>query len=467
MKKFRTMIGAGALAVALGVAGLASPAKAQVVQPFASGFQLQNLSSTTANITITFYAEDSATAQGDPFQSTVGANSSVTYAVLDGGEGRPSLPDGFAGSAVISSDQKVAAIVNLVSPDISLSFGGEAYVGVSEGSTNVSLPLLFKDYFGFNTFFNVQNVGSGSATVTVTYNGTVDGTAIAPVTTDPITIPAGAAHRFDQNADADLPTNFIGSATVSSTGSDVAAVGVQVGPTTALVYNGFAGGSTEPVFPLINTNRFDFVTGISIQNTGATDTNVTVSYTPGAEGTACTETKAIPAGESTTFAIDAFRITVAGETCANGAAFLGSAAVTANSANVDLVAAVNQLNQSTNKGGTYAAFSGDAGSQTVVFPLVQDRFFGYFTGLGITNIGDVATSVTCDFSGTDFTQSTESALAPGASITFIQDNQIAAGYNGSAVCTADAAGARIVGIANQVLVTGDKDTFFVYEGPNN
>lgn len=466
MKKFRTMIGAGALAVALGLGGLAVPAKAQVTQPFASGFQLQNLSSTTANITITFYEEDSATAEGSPFQSTIAANSSVTYAVLNGEGGRPSLPAGFAGSAVISSDQEIAAIVNLVSPDISLSFGGEAYVGVSEGSTSVSLPLLFKDYFDFNTFFNVQNVGSGSAAVTVTYNGSVDGEAIDPVTTDPINIPAGAAHRFDQNAEADLPANFIGSASVSSTGSDIAAVAVQVGPTTALVYNGFPSGSVEPVFPLINTNRFDYVTGISIQNRGDVDTNVTVTYTPGEEGTACTETKAIPAGESTTFAIDAFRTTIAGETCADGEAFLGSAAVTTNSAGVELVAAVNQLNQVANKGGTYTAFSSDAGTQTVVFPLVQDRYFGYFTGLGITNIGDVATDLTCTFSGSTVTQSA-TALAPGASVTFIQLDEIADGYNGSAVCQAEAQGARIVGIANQVLTSGDKDTFFVYEGPNS
>jgi hypothetical protein len=476
--KFRNILGAGAMAVALGLGGLATPVKAQVTQPFASSIQLQNLSSTTANITITFYEEEATSALGTPFSATIDPNGQVTYAVLNGVPANdvtpPSLPDGFAGSAVVSSDQKVAAIVNLVSPDISLSFGGEAYVGVSEGSTNVSLPLLFKDYFNFSTFFNVQNVGSSTATVEVTYVGQIgEGTTktdFGPLTTDPVQIAAGAAFRFDQDANPDIPDDFIGSATVTSTGSDIAAVGVQVGTTTALVYNGFSSGSTFPVFPLVNTNRFNFETGIAMQNRGTEDTEVTVTYTPSVEGTACTETKTIPAGESATFAIDAFRITIAGETCANGEAFLGSGEVTANSTNQPLVAAVNQLNQATvdggNKGGTYTAFDSAGGSQTVVFPLIQDRFFGYFTGLSITNVGDVATTVTCSFSGTTVTQTSES-LEPGETFTPIQEGEIEQDYNGSGVCEAAASGARIVGIANQLLNGGTRDTFFVYEGTNN
>src|SRR5439155_9116523 len=137
---------------------------------FSTGFQVQNLSGTTANITISFYPEGSGTPLS-PVSTTVPANGSKTYATLPS-----AVTAGFTGAAVISSDQKVAAIVNVVSPDLSLSFGGAAYSGFTSGSTTASVPVIFKNYFNFNTFFNVQNVSTSAASVTVIYsNGTTEG----------------------------------------------------------------------------------------------------------------------------------------------------------------------------------------------------------------------------------------------------------------------------------------------------
>lgn len=426
-------------------------------RPFSTGFQIQNLSGTTANVSISFYPEGSGTPLA-PVSTTVGANSSTTYATLPS-----AVSSGFSGSAVISSDQKVAAIVNVVSPDLSLSFGGAAYTGFSSGAKTVSLPLLFKAYFSFNTFFNIQNVSSTNATnVRVTYSG---GGLGAPVNAGPFSIPAGSAMRFDQATNANLPANFNGSAVVTSD-QDVAVTVIEVGPTTMLGYNGFTAGSTDVAFPLINANNFGYTTGISLQNTGGSSTNVTVTYTPSSAGTACTETKTIPSQGTAFFAINAFRISEAGENCANGATFVGSARVTTNSASMPLVGIVNQLNQTTNKGGSYDAFNPANATGVVVFPLIQDRFFGYFTGISIVNVGSVATPLTCTFSGSAVTQGTAS-LAPGGTFTAVQLNVIANGYNGSGTCTATTAGAKIVGIANQLKSTGTTDTFFVYEGTNN
>lgn len=451
MRTLRFAFLATITAIVVAFGGIGSGRVQAVTRPFASGFQVQNLSSTDADITITLYNEDGTTAA--TAQDTVPGSGQVTYATLD------QLPDapatGFTGSAVISSSERVAAIVNLVSPDIGLSFGGEAYIGFDAGAQSVRLPLLFKASNGFSTFFNVQNVGDATANVTVTYqNGATETATIAP----------GAAKRFDQDNNSNLPSGFAGSATVTSDQDIVAAV-VQVGPTTVLAYNGFTQTSQTPYFPLINANNSGFITGISLQNAGDQSTNVTVTYTPSGGGTnGCAETQTIPAGEARFYAVSAFANDTNGDNCANGATFVGSAQVTANSASQPLVGIVNQLNQSVNKGGSYGAFDPSAATSTVVYPLIQDRVFGYFTGTSIVNVGSSATTVTCSYSNSSVTQS--ETLDPGETFTATQTNAIASGYNGSGTCQASGSG-QIIGIANQLLFAGTRDTFFVYEGINN
>lgn len=445
MKVFRI---AAALVMALALLVVAGPSSTFAASSYSTGFQIQNLSSATANVTIAFYPQGSATASAT-VNTTINANSSTTYATLPAG-----VAAGFTGGAVISSDQNVASLVNVIA-DGNFNYGA-SYSGVTAGGTSVTLPLLFKAASGFNTFFNVQNTGSALANVTINYsNGASETAQIQP----------GSSTQFNQASNANLPNAFVGSAIITSD-QPVAAAVVQAGPTTLLSYNGFSTTSLDPIFPLINANNSGFITGISLQNTGSTATNVTVSYTPSAAGAACTETQTIAAKSTAIFALNAFASTVAGETCANGAVFVGSGKVTANSASQPLVGIVNQLNQKTNKGGSYNGASTAEATSTVVFPIIQDRFFNYFTGFSIVNVGDAATPVSCTFSGSAVTQSTAS-LAPGATFTQIQQGAIAANYNGAGTCTASAAGAKIVGVLNQVNPGAATDAFFVSNGVNN
>jgi hypothetical protein len=69
-----------------------------------TGFQVQNLGTGTATITITYYNQDGtiAATQSD----SIPAGGSKTYF------GSIPVSDGFNGSVVISSDQPVAAIAN-------------------------------------------------------------------------------------------------------------------------------------------------------------------------------------------------------------------------------------------------------------------------------------------------------------------------------------------------------------------
>lgn len=405
---------------------------------YTSGFQVQNLSAVTANVTITYYNQDGtiATTASD----TIAASGAKTYYPVHAAAG-------FNGSVVISSDQQIASVVNVLGSGAANA--GASYVASMAGGTTVSLPLLMKANSGYNTWFNVQNTGSADATVNVAYS---DGTAVGPITVKP-----GAAHTFDQAGETHSATVF--SANVTSTQAVAVAV-IEENPSTMFAYSGFAGGATNPVMPLVNANNGGYITGMQIQNAGGVATDVTVSYTPSATGTACTETQTIPAGQSVTFALGAFA-SGANSTCAAGVAFVGSAQVTGNTTGQSLVAIVNQLKPGVN-GEAYGSFDSASATNTVVLPLIMDRNGGWYTGFNVMNVGAAATIVTCAFSGTAYTYTTLS-LAPGQASTAIQNGLIASGYVGSATCTATNAGDKIVAVVNE-LNPAAGDNLLVYEG---
>jgi hypothetical protein len=437
MKLTRILIGIALLAV------LALPTAGSFAQiaTYSSCFQVQNLEGQLATIVITFYAR----AGGTPttVNDTINANSSKTYCPLP-------VAAGFDGSVVISSDREVAAITNVFSTD-GLDYYA-SYTGFQAGSGTALLPLLMKGNFGFNTWFHVQNTGTANTNVTVTYS---DGAAAAACNN----LEPGRACKFDQASEPHA-AGWVGSATVTASGGQSIAVTVmEVGPTTLFSYDGFTGGANNPVMPLINANNFGYITGIQIFNSGSAATDVTVSYTPSSAGSACTETQNVPAGQSRTFALQAFS---AGGAC-GAQTFVGSGRVSANSASQPLAAIVNQLNQSANKGAAYNAFNPASGTSMVVMPLIMDRNFGYFTGFSVTNVGSAATTVTCTF--TNSSRTVSGTLQPGQALTDVQLNQLANGYVGSATCTAP--GGQIVGIVNELATSGAGDAFLVYEGTNN
>jgi hypothetical protein len=448
MKLFNLAIGLLLLtAMALAPTGSAMAAPAS----YSSCFQLQNLDATDAIITISFYAQGSATPTD--VSDTVSASGSKTYCPLT------AVAAGFNGSVVISSTTKLAAIANVTGGSPVWSGYDASYAGFAAGATTVSIPLLMANNYGFNTWFNVQNAGgSGSAAVHVAYS---DGT------THNETIGVNQAKTFDQAAETHSATVF--AATVTSDQPIVVAV-MEVGSASTPMlfgYNGFTNiTTTAPLMPLLMANNYGYTTGIQIQNAGGSSTNVTVAYKHSLSGTDCTETHSIAAGASTTFALHAWDGTdAANNTCINGETFIGSATVSVNSASMGLVAIVNQQNFSSKKGAAYGSFDATGATATVVFPLIMDRNYGYFTGFNVMNAGTNDATVSCTFTGSGVTVG-PTLLAPGQALTHTQLNQIANNYVGAATCTATGTTPKIVGVVNQLLNTGTADTFLVYEGVN-
>lgn len=450
MKKLTLFLG---LLIVLGLAIVPSVA-AQLT--YNAGFQIQNLSDTDdANVSIAYYNQD-GTANVPAVNVTISAGSSQTFFPIDS-------TAGFDGSVVISSDQPVAAIANVLANGLAF---GASYTSFSGGSASVNLPLIMKGNSGFDTWFNVQNTNTtGDVNVTVAYANTA--------CTETDTIAPGAAATFTQSTNACLPAGYVGAATVTATGGDVVATVIETGTTTLFAYNGFTAGAPDPVIPLVNANNSGYITGIQIQNSGAASTDVTVDYTPsaGAPGTACSETKTIAAGASATFALYAFSL--AGDPdpgtddCAFGATFVGSASIS-QSGSENLVAIVNQLNLASAKASSYNGFDPSAASGEVLMPLIMDRNSGFYTGLNAINIGSAST-VTCTYTSNDgsVTQSvTSPSLPTGGSFNHLQLNFLANGFVGSGTCTADSAGGAIIVVVNE-LGSGTGDQLFSYEGFNN
>jgi hypothetical protein len=467
MKKLRIGF-LGAVILALFMTTLA---QAQGGFTWDSGFQVQNLSSSTANVVIE-YVDPSGTVT-DSFTDSIAANQSTTYF-----PGDANLTAGWSGSVVISSDQEIAAIAVLLSNSAGGStIGGADYGGQAAGSSTVFIPQVFKGYFGINTWFNVQNTSGSAVTVSVEYKNSFNGNTC---TAGPHTIQPKAAKMFDLGASSPscVPagnSTGLAAATVSATGGEVVATVVQYSASSLLSYNSFStAGSTEVVFPFISHRWFGSRTGMSIQNTGGSATDVTVTYNPSAgfPGASCTQTLTIQPGSGVAFGVIPF-FQQASLPCGpmsgsnqQNYGFVGSARVTGNSNSQPLVAVVNGLTAGTPNGASYNAFDPSAGTLGVSFPQIQDRFFGINTGINVANVGVSNTNITCTFTGTAVTV-TANNVAPGAALTHPQQGAIANGYLGSAVCTSSSQ--PIVGVVSQLGLgpgTAGADQLRYYEGTN-
>jgi hypothetical protein len=457
MKKGFAILITAALLLSLSSTALAS--KLQQVT-YSSGFQVANLSSTSAAaITITYYPQT-----GTPVDvnDTIPAGGSVTYATIHSAAGDP-----FNGSVVIASDQQIAAIVNTLGdfPDYAAATGG-----FSEGAISFSLPLVMCNNSGFDTWFNIQNTGSSDANVTVNYVPGLAGTA----SSDTATIGAGRAATFDQKAGSSgstkkcgsgLGTTFVGGATITSSQPVVATV-MQInesGFNVLMGYNGFTGGADDIRAPLIMQANSGFYTGIQVQNAGSSSTNVTIHYS------------ADTSGHGTVMPDDTFTLAAgASQTIihSGSSTYVGAATVTS-TGGVPLVAIVNQvLAGAVSYGTAYESFSAADATANVNVPLVMSENSGYYTGIQVQNVSTVNNcAVTIDYGapsvGTYNPPDESCTLDAGESCTNIQNSGSWTGhqYVGSATVTASTPGCAIVAIVNEFAPAAG-DQFYTYNAFN-
>lgn len=443
-KKFLAVI--FIFALALGV--VATPAQAAVPVNYESSIQVRNLTGTAGTINLSFY-DLSGAVVGTPLTDAIAANETKSYY-------RSTMPvtAGFNGSVVISADVAIAAMSNLNGLDAAAKpTSYAAYSGFGQGAMSAYLPTLFKDNWGYNTFFYVQNTGTANTVVAIAYS---DGT----VANIPALAP-GQSVVVNQKSETHTPKVF--SATVTSTVAPIAVTVVEEGPT-LFSYTGFGAGALNPLMPLINQNNYGYWSGVQIMNTGDTVTLVTVEYTPSMAGTTCFETRTIAPGASKTFSQYVFYQSQT-ETdpafatdCVMGQTFIGSAKVTVNTAAEPLVATVNQQNLVQVKGGAYVAFDPADGGAKIIYPLIHDRNYGYFSSHSIVNVGTTAIPVgglSCLFTGTALTGpvsktiTNPDAIPVDGSWTLNHEGLLGDRFVGGATCTGPV-GSLLIGTSNQL-----------------
>jgi hypothetical protein len=379
---------------------------------YTSGIQVVNLDSTTASIGLTYYNQDGSEAA--TAVDTIGGNSSKTYFPIQ-------ADPGFNGSLVISSDKPITAIANTITTDNKY---GAATTSFSSGSTSVNLPLVMCNNNGFNTWFNVQNTGSSTASVTINYTAGSDGVDGS----ENASIEPGAAKTFDQAAGSSTKNcgtlgapKFIGSATVTSN-QPVAVTLMQLGTggfNILMGYNGFTSASSEVALPLIMANNSGYYTGMQVQNTGNNATTATVDYGANLGGAynPPDDTCNLDPGESCTLIQNSGPWT--------GNKFVGSATV---SASEELVVIVNQVSLGSGGKGpfgtAYEGFDPSVATNNIIAPLIMANNSGYYTGVQVMNVGGSACSVSMDYgpnTAGGFNPATENfSIDPDESWTVIQ-----------------------------------------------
>jgi hypothetical protein len=235
---------------------------------FDSTIVLQNTDTATASVTLTYLDRTGARVASDARTIPAGASVTIDQSTLT------ALPLGFAGSVLVTSDRQVAGIVN-----VSAAGGAQlsTVAGVTEGASQAFLPSLYRGYYGFDSSIVIQNVDNQPNQISLTYANGVVRTA---------TLAAGTSMIVYQPSEAGLPSWWQGSAVVRSTNGKrlVAVVNIANSATGRLTaYNGAADGAAQVALPAVYSrySSLGWASSVSVQNVGATTTDVRISYGDG------------------------------------------------------------------------------------------------------------------------------------------------------------------------------------------
>jgi hypothetical protein len=231
-----------------------------------TSLQIQNSSlSMTANVTITYQADDVYTLPDGLKGSTLVVTGSVAPkttwvryerdATAECLAGNPTALDDlcqyerFVGTAQIVSDQPVMVVTN-VQNDVSGRAASYDGISASDASKEALAPLVMFANYGWLTSLHVMNIGDDPTQVTIVY--TPDSAFSIPATgvvTKTFTIqPGELLLRYEQSghAQSDLDglfTRFVGSARITSDTENIALIVDEDKPGTGgdwmMSYNGF------------------------------------------------------------------------------------------------------------------------------------------------------------------------------------------------------------------------------------
>lgn len=210
------------------------------------------------------------------------------------------LPDNAQFSVVIKSfGAPIVAVVNEHQGDGTSGAEAGSYAGASSGAPTVFLPNITRRFFGFNTPFIIQNLGTATTTVTASFQ---------PFDNDPAkkkdvnrTIAPGRSQAIDPNFEPGLTDGTQYAVTVTASNATPISVVVNTHrddpavTTTPVMYstNGLTSGAATVHGPYAVKNRLETGKGIStivVQNLGATPVSPSLTFTQLSGGSTTTFT---------------------------------------------------------------------------------------------------------------------------------------------------------------------------------
>lgn len=371
---------------------------------FYSGQTVQNVGTGDAHISVTAY--DSASTSSFSTAYTVTPGSSVTFFASD----IPGVASGFKGSAIVSSDQPIRAVVNVTNRQLGSNgvAGGTAaaqYGGIDGTKTGTSITFpLAKSPFGVKeSAFYIQNAGGSPANFVATFLMGTSLTDPSPVTyvyTSTSIAPGQMAVIIP--ADASVPSGRIGSLTVTSA-QPLAGTVLEYDETQnpnlilqAAVGSASADYANRILFPVVKKQLGGRSTGLQVQNVSGVAISVTMVY-KGAGGTcpsgSFTETAvSLQPNQSTTY-LDSALLT---------AGCLASAEASTSTGGGLLSGVVNESflpcsGTCVQRSTAYGAFASTNATTKVVAPVYKEDFGSKRSGMTVQNTGSSTATATVTF----------------------------------------------------------------------
>ncbi len=428
------------LAMTLAMASAALAAVPAPGGPFNSEFTVQNLETTQAQCSYSFYRGDGTTAYTS---ATVAINPGDKLSVYV-----PSITTLASGSysAVVSCDRKVAAITNFDDGS-----SGASHSGVAEPATVWYAPAIYDNYYTYFSNIVVQNASSSPVDITVEiYQPGV----AAPVLTQSKTgVAANASWAFEQEGTT-LANNISYSAKISATGPIAPIVNIYGSGATAdqlYSYNPFKSGSLTAYAPAIYNNYYSYNTQLIVQNLGASNANVTVTYTNGFS----TNHTILPNASVALY--------TPGQT---GSGLLPNkvygATVTSNQPVVTLV----NMSNPKSRAASYSGFA--TGTLEVRAPAVFKNYYTFDSSMTCQNVGTASTNLTVSYAAVAGTRTISNIAAKGTVEIYLPSDPLLSTWTGSTAAKVVSSSQPIVCIVNSdripAYATVIQDQLKSYEG---
>ncbi len=258
---------------------------------------------------------------------------------------------------------------------------------------------------------------------------------------------------------AGLPSDFVGSAVVSSDQPVVANLNTQVpsgsgaaptDPNRVGTASGVLEPSTTLYFTQVMKEYWGWNSYVAVQNTSANTANVTIKYYNQSDGS-----EVVAAQQTVTIHPYSTKVFRQSENAGLPASFSGSAVVTGDQ---PLAGVANFFNDGTTAAkaafNSYNAFSG--GATKLYVPRLVRNYYDYQGGLTIQNVGTAATNVTITyyFGGNTYTQTINNIQPNACKILYMPNVTELGTVAGSGSAIIVSSGQPIVATVNEDNRTG-------------